>query len=189
MHVMLISACEKRALKRSRAVIDSYAVRTGERTWASAMTVEGLRELRSALKRTASRHTAVACYRNDGMRRMKLLWIVGSTRHFGPHGHFPAGTTRRKERPIVPAWIRHAALLADAAGAGHDIGKSSIAFQTKLRNSGAPQKDTIRHEWVSLKVIQVLTQRRGLGDRLAAAGSEKRSGRNPLWQTGADQHQ
>lgn len=156
MHVMLISACEKRALKRSRAILDSYAVRTGEQTWASAMTVEGLHELRSALKRTASRHTAVACYRNDGMRRMKLLWIVGSTRHFGPHGHFPAGTTRRKERPLVSAWIRHAALLADAAGAGHDVGKSSRAFQDKLRNSGGPQKDAIRHEWISLKVVQAL---------------------------------
>lgn len=156
MHVMLISACEKRALKRSRAIIDSYAVRTGERTWASAMTVEGLRELRAALKRSASRHTAVACYRNEGMRRMKLLWIVGSARYFGPHGHFPTGTTRRKERPLAPAWARRAALLADAAGAGHDFGKSSIAFQTKLRDSSAPQKDAIRHEWVSLKLIQAL---------------------------------
>ena len=156
MHVMLISACEKRAIKRSRAILDSYALRTGERTWSSAMTVEGLRELRAALKRTASRQTAVACYRNEGMRRMKLLWTVGSTRHFGPHGHFPAGTTRHKERRPVPSWVRHAALLADAAGEGHDVGKASIAFQRKLRDPNAPQKDAIRHEWVSLKVIQAL---------------------------------
>lgn len=155
MHVVLISACEKRALKRSRALLDSYALRAGERTWASAMTVEGLQELRAALKRTASRQTAVACYRNEGMRRMKLLWVVGSARAFGPHGHFPAGTTRRKEA-AVPAWVRHAALLADAAGQGHDVGKASIAFQRKLRDATAPQKDSIRHEWVSLKVIQAL---------------------------------
>jgi CRISPR-associated endonuclease/helicase Cas3 len=156
MHVVLISACEKRALKRSRALLDSYALRAGERTWASAMTVEGLHELRAALKRVASRHTAVACYRNEGMRRMKLLWIVGSTHHFGPHGHFPAGTTRRRERVAVPAWVRQAALLADAAGQGHDVGKATIAFQRNLRDSSAPQKDSIRHEWVSLKVIQAL---------------------------------
>ena len=97
MHIVLISACEKRALKRSRAILDSYALRAGDRTWASAITIEGLRELRTALKRVASRHTAVACYRNEGMRRMKLLWVVGSPRHFGPNGHFPAGTTRRKQ--------------------------------------------------------------------------------------------
>jgi len=156
MHVVLISACEKRALKRTRAILDSYALRAGDRTWASAMTVEGLHELRAALKRVASRHTAVACYRNEGMRRMKLLWIVGGARHFGPHGHFPAGTTRRKERAAVPAWVRQAALLADAAGQGHDVGKATIAFQRKLRDSSAPQKDSIRHEWVSLKVIQAL---------------------------------
>jgi CRISPR-associated endonuclease/helicase Cas3 len=157
MHVVLISACEKRALKRSRALLDSYALRASERTWASAMTVEGLQELRAALKRTASRQTAVACYRNDGMRRMKLLWVVGSTRHFGPHGHFPAGTTRRKKQ-AVPAWVRHAALLAEAAGQGHDVGKASLAFQRKLRDATAPQKDSIRHEWVSLKVIQALRE-------------------------------
>ena len=157
MHVVLISACEKRALKRSRALLDSYALRAGERTWTSAMTVEGLQELREALKRTASRQTAVACYRNDGMRRMKLLWIVGSTRHFGSHGHFPAGTTRRKA-PAVAVWVRHAALLADAAGQGHDVGKASIAFQRKLRDATAPQKDSIRHEWVSLKIIQALRE-------------------------------
>ena len=125
MHIVLISACEKRALKRSRALLDSYALRAGERTWASAMTAEGLQELRAALKRAASRQTAVACYRNEGMRRMKLLWVVGSARHFGPHGHFPAGTTRRKAS-AVPAWVRHAALLADAAGQGHTFGRATM---------------------------------------------------------------
>lgn len=157
MHIVLISACEKRALKRSRALLDSYALRAGERTWASAMTAEGLQELRAALKRAASRQTAVACYRNEGMRRMKLLWVVGSARHFGPHGHFPAGTTRRKAS-AVPAWVRHAALLADAAGQGHDVGKASVAFQHKLRDPNVSQKDSIRHEWVSLKVIQALRE-------------------------------
>lgn len=157
MHVVLISACEKHALKRSRALLDSYALRAGERTWTSAMTLEGLQELRAALKRTASRQTAVACYRNEGMRRMKLLWVVGSARHFGPHGHFPAGVTRRKIS-AVPAWVRHAALLASAAGQGHDVGKASIAFQCKLRDAATPQKDSIRHEWISLKVIQALRE-------------------------------
>ena len=155
MHVVLISACEKRALKRSRAILDSYALRAGERAWASPITLEGLQELRAALKRSASRHTAVACYRNDGMRRMKLLWVVGSARHFGPHGHFPAGTTRRKQ-PEIPPWIRYAALLADAAGQGHDVGKASIAFQKRLRDATVKQKDSLRHEWVSLKIIQAL---------------------------------
>lgn len=155
MHVVLISACEKRALKRSRAILDSYALRAGERTWTTPITLEGLQELRAALKRTASRHTAVACYRNDGMRRMRLLWVVGSARHFGPHGHFPAGTTRRK-KPEIPPWVRYAALLADAAGQGHDVGKASIAFQMKLRDFNSEQKDSLRHEWVSLKIIRAL---------------------------------
>lgn len=156
MHVVLISACQKRAAKRSRALLDSYAIRSGESTWVSPITVEGLRELRAALKRTASRHTAVACYRNEGVRRMSLLWIVGSKLHFGPNGHYPAHSTKLKERPVLMPWIRHAALLADAAGQGHDVGKATVAFQAKLRDASVIQKDAIRHEWVSLKVIQGL---------------------------------
>ena len=51
MHITLISACERRAVKRSRAILDSYAIRTGVRSWATPITLEGLRELRGLLDR------------------------------------------------------------------------------------------------------------------------------------------
>jgi hypothetical protein len=46
MHVIFISACQKRAIRRSRAILDSYALRAGERCWMSPMTTEGLQEVR-----------------------------------------------------------------------------------------------------------------------------------------------
>lgn len=150
---MLISACEKRAIKKTRAVLDSYAMRAGEKTWATPITLEGLRELRAALKRIATRQTAVACYANDGRSRMRLLWLVGSRRKFGHQGHFPSGHTRIHRKEPVPAWVRVVALLAKAGGYAHDFGKATMLFQEKLV-AAEPVKDRVRHEWVSMKLLQ-----------------------------------
>ncbi len=155
MHIILISACERRAVKRSRAILDSYAIRTGIRSWATPITLEGLRELRSLLKASATRQTAVACYRNEGRERMRLLWVVGARDSFGPDGHFPAGHTRRRQPP--PLWLRIVGLLAQAAGLGHDLGKSGNFFAGKLARAvagGAPEADPVRHEWISMRLLQ-----------------------------------
>lgn len=153
MHVLFISVCERKAVRRSRAILDSYALRVGERTWLSPMTEEGLEEVRSALSRGATRQTAVACYRNDGRRRMKLLWIVGARRKFGPEGRFPVGRRHVSAPVTVPDWVRHACLMAELAGLLHDIGKYSQKFQKKLRGLSSPV-DGVRHEWISLKLWQ-----------------------------------
>ncbi len=154
MHVLFISACQKKAVRRSRAILDSYAMRAGDRCWVTPMTDEALREVRAALAGKATRQTAVACYQNDG-RRMKLLWIVGSRSRFGAGGHFPAGH-RKRAVPAVPAgWVRHAGLAARLSGLLHDFGKYSTRFQDKLRGE-PPQWDSIRHEWISLRLWQAL---------------------------------
>lgn len=156
MHITLISACERRAVKRSRAILDSYAIRTGIRSWATPITLEGLRELRGLLKASATRQTAVACYRNEGRERMRLLWVVGSREPFGPDGHFPAGYTRRRSSP--PRWVRVVSLLAHAGGLSHDVGKSGNFFADKLARAvagGGPEADPVRHEWISMRLLQV----------------------------------
>lgn len=155
MHITLISACERRAVKRSRAILDSYAIRTGIRSWATPITLEGLRELHGFLKASATRQTAVACYRNEGRERLRLLWVVGARDSFGPDGHFPAGRTRRRAPP--PFWLRIVGLLAHAAGLGHDLGKSGNFFAEKLARAvagGPPEADPVRHEWISMCLVQ-----------------------------------
>lgn len=160
MHITLISACERRAVKRSRAILDSYAIRTGVRSWATPITLEGLRELRGLLKASATRQTAVACYRNEGRERMRLLWVVGARDSFGLDGHFPAGHTRRRQPP--PFWLHIVGLLSHAAGLGHDLGKAGNFFAGKLARAverGAPEADPVRHEWISMRLLQ--EKRRG----------------------------
>ena len=157
MHCILISACEKRALKKTRAVLDSYAIRTGQSSWQAPMTMEGLKEIRSALKKTATRQTAVAAYVNYGMRRMKLVWVVGSKHRFNLEGAYPVASTSKQQKQLqVPEWVRAASLLAGAAGDVHDIGKASQHFQSKLSPAMAGQmlKDDVRHEWLSMKLLQ-----------------------------------
>ena len=131
MHILLVSACEKRAIKKTRALLDSYALRVGEKTWSTPITQEALTELRTALKKTATRQTAVACYRNDGRRRMKLLWTVGSRSTFGPNGHFPSEPKQNPQRRLFSRLYGPvASLLAQAAGQTHDIGKVPAVFRT-----------------------------------------------------------
>lgn len=159
MHTIFISACEKRALKKTRAVLDSYAIRTGQTSWAAPMTMEGLNEIRTALKKTATRQTSIAAYINDGKRRMKLCWIVGSRHRFAADGSFPIGSKGKiNQQLLIPDWIRSASLLAGAAGDVHDIGKASVHFQHKLQPEQAAARiaDPVRHEWLSLKLLQKL---------------------------------
>lgn len=156
MHVVLISACEKKSLKKTRAVLDSYAVRAGDSTWMTPITRAGLMELRMLLRRNASKNTSVACYQNDGRKQMKLLWIVGNTRKFGINGAFPVASQFRK-RTRLPEWTKCAALLASSAGYMHDIGKFGKAFQDKL-HVPAHIADDVRHEWLSLFVVRELSK-------------------------------
>lgn len=158
MHVVLVCASEKKAIGRTAVVLDAYAMRCGERTWITPITDEGLAELRAQLRRTASRATAVACYRNDGRSRMRLLWTVGRARVFGADGRFPIASTARSRRtePLeIPAFVRAAAVIADAAGFVHDLGKYGLPFQKKLHAAG-PVADAIRHEWLSAKLLDAL---------------------------------
>ncbi|WP_445116230.1 type I-F CRISPR-associated helicase Cas3f [Acinetobacter sp. WZC-1] len=159
MHIILISACEKRALKKTRAILDSYAIRTGQTSWQAPMTMEGLKEIRSALKKVATRQTAVAAYVNYGMRRMKLAWVVGAKYKFAGDGAYPVASTRKQqEQRMLEAWVKVSSLLAGAAGDMHDIGKASVHFQHKLSPEMAGQRirDDVRHEWLSMKLLQQL---------------------------------
>ncbi|WP_298147128.1 type I-F CRISPR-associated helicase Cas3f [uncultured Acinetobacter sp.] len=159
MHIVIVSVCEKRALKKTRAVLDSYAIRTGQNTWQAPMTMEGLHEIRKALKKTATRQTAVAAYKNFGTRRMRLAWVVGSKHKFNSTGAYPVASTKKQQKQLqIPDWIKAASLLAGAAGDVHDIGKASQHFQHKLspNMAGKKVKDDIRHEWLSMKLLQAM---------------------------------
>lgn len=152
MFVVFVCASEKKAIARTGAVLDAYALRIGERTWQSPMTVEGLTEVRVALRRTATKNTAVACWRNDGRTKLRLMWTVGRSATFTRSGAYPLATHRRKQMAPLPAFVRAAAIIAQAAGLAHDLGKYAVAFQKKLSADKATA-DAIRHEWISAEFV------------------------------------
>lgn len=163
MNVLLVSQCDKRALKETRRVIDQFAERRGARTWQTAITQAGLDTLRGMLRRTARKNTAVACHWIRGTDQTELVWIVGDARRFNSVGGTPTNTTSRdvlRSQDEHP-WIHGEAikLLAVMAALFHDFGKASDAFQEKLRAS-RPIADPYRHEWVSLKLFQAFVDGR-----------------------------
>ncbi|WP_031407438.1 HD domain-containing protein [Thiomonas sp. FB-Cd] len=160
MHCVFISNCEQRALPRTRALVDRYAQRIGDRAWATRMTDAGLEELRLALRRRATRQTSIACYRSDATLGLRLLWIVGNKSAYDSNGWFAASTQHRKKGFPMP--FRHACLVAELAGYAHDFGKASQRFQSKLAEStqgGAAQADVIRHEWLSAWLLSTILKR------------------------------
>ena len=55
MMVTLISQCEKRALARTRRVLDAFADRIGDNTWQTVITQEGLNAVRKLLRKSATK--------------------------------------------------------------------------------------------------------------------------------------
>jgi len=62
MMVTFVSQCEKKALNRTRRVLDSFANRIGDNTWQTVITNEGLSAVKKLLRKTASKNTAVSCH-------------------------------------------------------------------------------------------------------------------------------
>ncbi|MBO9873350.1 MULTISPECIES: type I-F CRISPR-associated helicase Cas3f [Xanthomonas] len=157
MNVLLVSQCDKRALKESRRILDQFAERRGDRTWQTPITRAGLDTLRKLLRRTARKNTAVACHWIRGLDHSELLWVVGDASRFNLYGAVPTNRTERNilRREDENDW--HCAedirLLAQLAALLHDLGKASIAFQARLRGA-LQERNLYRHEWVSLRLFQ-----------------------------------
>jgi len=187
MHVVFVSNCELKALPRTRALLDRYGTRIGERAWATLITEQALDEVHSALRRSASRQTSVACYRSDAVLGLRPVWVIGNRKSYDSHGRFAVATqTRKKEFPM---FLRHAALVARLSGYVHDWGMASLHFQDKLRSScraqdgSIPAKDLIRHEWISAWLMrQTLSSKSSKGideQALQSAWGNLRGIRNP----------
>lgn len=154
MLVTVFSECKAAAWRRTRRVMDAYLERMGERSWTGHLTEEALKTLRAELVSLASKNTSVAAHRVVGTKRFELLWIVGSSRLFGPDGKRATYTGEAYLKYIQPPpapVLPYSAILQDAvelAGLWHDIGKANAEFQDKLTRN-AREADSVRHEILS----------------------------------------
>lgn len=159
MIVTFISQCEKKALPRTRRVLDAFANRIGDNTWQTVITEEGLLAIQRLLRKTASKNTAVACHRIATRRRTELIWIVGNRSKFDSEGIVPVNSTKK---PLLQNhwendwhYASSIQIIATIAALLHDIGKSTIGFQNKL-NASFLAADPYRHEWISLKIFELI---------------------------------
>ena len=128
MIVTIVSQCEKKAIFRTRRILDAFANRIGERTWQTVITEEGLQSLRTQLRRTATKNTAVACHVIRSRKQSELLWIVGNRHKFNDQGFIQVNSTSQN---LIHAdwendWFYLPAIKALTAVAAlfHDLGKA-----------------------------------------------------------------
>ncbi len=161
MMVTFISQCEKKALPKTRRVLDAFANRIGDNSWQTIITQEGLLAVKKLLRKSASKNTAVACHWMRSRQRSELVWVVGNKLKFNATGFVPVNSTSNHHAlrddladwhylPLIQALASLSALL-------HDWGKASARFQQKLAKSyKGMQGDALRHEWVSCLLLRAL---------------------------------
>lgn len=97
MMVTFISQCEKKALDKTRRVLDAFANRIGDRTWQTVITDDGLAAVKKLLRKTASKNTAVSCHWIRSRSRSELQWIVGNKDKFNNQGIVPVNYTNQAD--------------------------------------------------------------------------------------------
>ncbi|WAR46887.1 CRISPR-associated helicase Cas3' [Methylomonas rapida] len=96
MMVTFVSQCQKKALARTRRVLDAFANRIGDNTWQTVITEEGLIAVKTLLRKTATKNTAVACHWIRSRSRSELVWVVGNREQFNSQGIVPVNTTTKE---------------------------------------------------------------------------------------------
>lgn len=157
MMVTFVSQCEKKALKKTRRVLDAFANRIGDNTWQTIITEEGLKAVKKLLRKTATKNTAVSCHWIRSRSRSHFLWVVGNRNKFNEQGYVPVNYTEETLIQHESMWNSGEAIsiLAGIAGLFHDFGKANLLFQNKLDADYIGKSyEPYRHEWISLRVFQ-----------------------------------
>ncbi len=177
MMVTFVAQCEKKALNKTRRVLDAFANRIGNRTWQTVITNEGLQAVKKLLRKTATKNTAVSCHWIRSRSRSDFLWVVGSKDEFNDAGVVPVNYTQQDNYnnyneedwqflPVIDAITVFSALL-------HDFGKLTDLFQNKLKGKNKTQSDPLRHEWISLLFLVAIVDNKSDEEWLNAMISDE----------------
>lgn len=164
MMVVFTSRSEKKALLSTRKILDAFADRIGNDVWKTIITEDGLATVKSLLRKTATKNTAVACHWIRSRNYSDLVWIVGNRRQFNAAGIVPVNTTQKNiqhnEWENDWGYLPQIKTLVAMSGLMHDFGKTNNTFQNKL-NQATKKGDPLRHEWISCVLIKALVVHSG----------------------------
>jgi CRISPR-associated endonuclease/helicase Cas3 len=96
--IVLTSLSTNKAAIRVEKVADAYFRRIAASTWIGAVSEEGLRDVRLAISRRASRHTVVSCFRVRGHDNYECAWQIGTQTKTKPTGE--ACVSRRRKQKV-----------------------------------------------------------------------------------------
>ncbi|WP_428615834.1 type I-F CRISPR-associated helicase Cas3f [Pseudoalteromonas sp.] len=178
MMVTFVSQCEKKALAKTRRVLDSFANRIGDNTWQTVITEDGLQTVKKMLRKTATKSTAVSCHWIRSRSRSQLLWVVGNRKKFNSEGVVAVNYTEKEIEVFKDgeSWktLDIIANAAAIAGLFHDFGKANILFQKKLDpNIKTELSEPYRHEWLSLRLFQAFIDNKNDAQWLEAVAEQK----------------
>jgi len=154
--VFIVSRCKKNTLKKTRTIIDGYALRVSDKTWKCNITQEGLHSLIRKLKETARKNTAIAIYylKNGNL---DLHIIIGNRKEFGSDGACPIFTTNTRHATFTNGIdcknMPYYKKITEFIGYSHDLGKVSGYFQDLLNDKKERKLDPLRHELFSILII------------------------------------
>ena len=114
MLVTFISQCEKKALPRTRRILDAFANRIGDNVWQTAITEDGLTTIKNLLRASATKSTAVSCHRVRTRQRTELVWVVGRRDAFNELGYVPVNWTAKEVFMDLPIETKN--ILANTQG-------------------------------------------------------------------------
>ncbi len=192
MMVTFVSQCQKKALSRTRRVLDAFANRIGDNTWQTVITEDGLIAVKKLLRKTATKNTAVSCHWIRSRARSELVWVVGNQDVFNDQGYVAVNSTEvtlgqymDKARWHTVDVIEYAAAIA---GLFHDFGKANNLFQNKIdpAQCGTDFSEPYRHEWVSMRLFQAFVADKSDKEWLSALSQIERDVEIACYRDGID---
>jgi CRISPR-associated endonuclease/helicase Cas3 len=161
MIVILNNESEGKAWIRTRRILSKYLPQIGSRSWAGHISEEGLQDLHLALKKAASKSGSVSCHRVTSRSHLELQWIAGNKKQFDEVGRYSFRTETSKSEFDMPLGTgrRVMHLVVQLAALLHDVGKATIAFQSKLR--GDYYAEYYRHDLMSFLMLKDRTAKYG----------------------------
>ena len=172
MLVVIISECQKKAIKRTRTIMDNFSRRAGSNVWITHITNEGLTALKKELTKSATKNTAVICYKTVGKKRFEKLWTEGRKDVFDQNGYVATNITKKDRIQEIDKYFTSTeaiCILVALAALFHDTGKAWDDFQ-KMVDPGCKgdANYNIRHDFLSLAMFAAFVNKRSakewLGD-------------------------